>query len=292
MSTVAGALALRAEADLPRARLDRDYRARDCVTEPEFAKIISSYRSLSDQATTRLPSRTTIVYDPRSGERLDIYGADGRGAPRPAVLCIHGGYWRALSRADTAFMAPALAANGIATVVPDYTLAPAASMTEIVRQVRAALAFIWHNHREFGLDRARILVTGSSAGGHLAACLLSPGWQSGMGLPPQPVHAALPISGLFELAPIAASHVQEWIRLTPAEVEDFSPIRSMPQPVPKTVVAVAENETAGFHRQSAGYAAALGARLETVPGRNHFDVFLDLMEPESRLFRSLIELLK
>lgn len=278
------------EADWPRDVLDRDYRARDCVSADDFQRIIAAYRAHSDSAIHATGGIRDVLYDPASAELLDLYGVDGTGC-RPAVLCIHGGYWRALSRADTAFMAPALARRGIVTVVPDYTLAPAASLTEIVRQMRAALAFVWHRAPDFGIDRKRILVTGSSAGGHLAACLVSPGWQAEFGLPPQPVHAAMPISGLFDLAPVAASHVQEWMNLTPAEIDTLSPLRALPAPRPRMAVVVAETETAGFHRQSAAYADRLGLPVRTVTGRNHFDIFLDLMDPDSTVSRTLSGLL-
>jgi len=279
------------EADWPRDRLDRDYRARDCVTPEAFERIIGAYRALSADAVHRVASVRGLRYDADSDELLDLWGVGGA-ALKPAVLCIHGGFWRALSRADTAFMAPALARNGIVTIVPDYTLAPAASLSEIVRQMRAALAFVWHRAEDFGIDRRRILVTGSSAGGHLAACLVSPGWQAGFGLPPQPVHAAMPISGLFDLAPIAACHVQEWMNLSAAEVEALSPLRAPPAPQPRMVVAVAETETPGFHRQSAAYAHRLGVPLLSVSGRNHFDIFLDLADPDSQMFRMLCALLE
>lgn len=281
---------LRQEASWPRATLDRDYRARDCVSPDIFDRIIGAYRHYSSIAMRDLHTRANLTYDPASGQTLDLYGTDGA-TKRPVVICIHGGYWRALSRAETAFMAPSFAARGIATAVPDYTLAPSATLSEIVRQMRAALAFLWHRADNLGIDRTRILVTGSSAGGHLAACLISPGWQAGMGLPEQPIRAALPISGLFELAPIASSHVQDWIALTPAEVEVLSPLRHPPVPAPNTVVAHAETETPGFYRQSIAYASRLGAPRLMLPGRNHFDVFLDLMDQESLLFRTALDLL-
>lgn len=277
------------EADWSRHRLDRDYRARDCVTPEAFDRILRDYRSLSDAAVRDLGGIRGVRYDPESEQKLDIFGSDGTSL-KPAVLCIHGGYWRALSRADTAFMAPALALQGIITVVPDYDLAPAVSLTEIVRQMRAALAFVWHKAEAFGIDRHRIAVTGSSAGGHLAACLVMPGWQAGFDLPAQPVHSGMPISGLFDLAPVANSHVQEWMAFSPSEIEALSPLRHPPAPRPPMAVLVAEYETAGFHRQSAAYADFLGAPLLTIRGRNHFDVFLDLADPGSLAFRTICSL--
>ncbi|MBL4917062.1 alpha/beta hydrolase [Szabonella alba] len=280
--------AMKDEGGWPRRRLDADYTARDCVSADDFARIITDYATLSLPARDLPGRRPGIAYDPVSDERMDVFGAGQGGA---AFLFIHGGYWRALSRGHSAFMAPMLAARGIATAVPDYTLAPAAGLTEITRQMRTAFAHLWHNAGDLGIDRRRIVVGGSSAGGHLAAALAMPGWQAEFGLPHDAVHAAMPVSGLFELAPIAASHVQDWMSLTPEEVQRLSPARHIPGTAP-SLVALAEGETAGFTRQSAAYAAALDAECLTIPGRNHFDVILDLADAESGLSRRLLGLLE
>jgi arylformamidase len=274
------------EALWPRDRLDADYTARDCVTPADFARIVGDYARLSAPARDLPGAQLGLRHDPGSAEDMDLYGT-GPGQARPRVMFIHGGYWRALSRADSAFMAPMLAARGIACAVPDYTLAPAAGMTEIVRQMRAALACLWHEAAALGIDRARIVVAGSSAGGHLAAALAMPGWQAEFGLPPGVPAGVLPVSGLFELAPLAACHVQGWMRFTPAEIADFSPLRHAAGTAPATV-ALAEVETPGFVRQSAAYAAALGGAALVIPGRNHFDVILDLCDPGTALARALL----
>ncbi|MFV0490244.1 MAG: alpha/beta hydrolase [Pseudorhodobacter sp.] len=270
---------LRAEGGWSRERLDADYTARDCVSVAEFEWITSEYLRRSAVARDLPNTSLGIAYDPKSDERMDLYAAGGG---RPLFLFIHGGYWKALSRAHSAFMAPMLASHGVATAVPDYTLAPTASLTEITRQMRAAFAYLWHNAERLGIDRSRIVVGGASAGGHLAAALAMPGWQHEFDLPPDALHAALPVSGLFELAPLAASHIQEWMNFTSGEIQALSPARHIAGTT-RSLIALAANETEGFLRQSAGYAKALGVECLTIPERNHFDVILDLAEPNSLL---------
>lgn len=276
------------EALWPRARLDADYTARLSCSEADFHRIIADYARLSEAARALPGAREGIVYD-GSGERFDLFGT-ASGAARPCFVFIHGGYWRTLSRGASSFMAPMLAARGIACAVPDYTLAPAVGIAEIVRQCRAMLAHLWHNAEDLGIDRARIVVGGSSAGGHLAAAVASGGWQGAAGLPAQPLRGVMPVSGLFELAPLASAHVQDWMRFSPQEIADCSPLRHPPAAPLPAVVALAEAETPGFHRQSAAYAQALGVPLLTVPGRNHFDVVLDWTDPDSTLSRALLGL--
>jgi len=276
-------MTLAGEAGWPRATLDADYTARDCVTAAEFARIIGDYSRLTDAARSMAGVQLDLSYG--EGLTLDLYGA-APDRPRPVFVFLHGGYWRALSKGASGFMAPMLAAQGIACAVPDYTLAPAASLTEITRQCRAAVASLWRNAPALGIDRSRIVVGGSSAGGHLAAMLALGGWQAGFGLPPDAIRAALPVSGLYDLAPIAACHPQDWLHLTRAEVAALSPIRHPPET--RIVPACASTETPGFHRQSEAYAHATRAPLLTIAGRNHFDVILDLTDPDTVLSRTLL----
>jgi arylformamidase len=281
---------LEAEAALPRATLDADYTARATVTEPEFARIMGLYQSLSDAAHSLPNTRAGLEFCRETGLQLDLFGTKP-GELRPLVVFIHGGYWRALSRAQSAFAAPMLAAKGIACAVPDYRLAPAVGISEIIADCRRAIAYLWHNAGDLGIDRRRIVVTGSSAGGHLAAAMAQPGWQSALGLPDQPLHGCLPVSGLFELAPLAASHVQDWMQFTPADLAQ-SPLRHLPQGLRGALaLAAGAGESAGFHRQTAAYAKATGWPVHEIAGRNHFDVILDLAQPETALSRALLDLL-
>lgn len=278
------------EAIWPRDRLDADYTARNTCTAAEFDRTIAEYLSRS-QAALNLPhAQTDLIFDDATGLGLDLFGTKP-GELRPLVIFIHGGYWRGLAKEHSAFLAPMLAAREIACAAPDYRLAPAARMTDIVADVRQALAFLWHKAETLGIDRRRIVVTGSSAGGHLAAALLQPGWQAGLGLPEQPIAAALPVSGLFELAPIAASHVQGWMQFSPAEIAEFSPLLHLPNPVPRLSVVVAEHEVPGFHRQSRAYADALSAPYLVGMGRHHFDVVFDLAVADHPLGQELLRLI-
>lgn len=282
---------LQDEALLPKATLDADYTARRTVSEADFAVIIGRYQSLTTDARNSPIVRSEFDFCPETRLKLDLYGTEP-GALRPLVVFIHGGYWRALGREHSGFAAPALAAQGIACAVPDYRLAPAASITEIIADCRHAIAFLWHNAEALGFDRNRMVVTGSSAGGHLAAAMAQPGWQADHGLPTQPLFGCLPVSGLFELAPLAASHVQDWMQFTTPELAQ-SPMRHPPKGLKGALaLAAGAGETSGFHRQSDAFAKLTGWPVHRIANRNHFDVILDLADPTSVLFQTLLRLIQ
>ncbi len=288
-----GMSCLAEEAGFDPAQLDRDYNAKATVTPEEFAAEMVRYREASVAPRADWGRHFDVIYDEESGQRVDIFGPPSLGGLNPVFVFVHGGYWRALSKEDSAMMAGMLAAEGIATVTVDYRLAPEASLAEITREVRAALAFVWHHGRAYGLDPDRIAVGGSSAGGHLAGALLAEGWHGDFGLPSDVVKFGMPVSGLFELAPLAATFPQEWLNLSPADVDLLSPLRHIPECGCPITVAWAEHEADGFKRQSRAYAegwTAAGGVAETieVASRNHYDILMDWRAPETEMSQALL----
>jgi arylformamidase len=271
--------------------IDKAYAPSRALPEGVFPAHMALYRSRSEEMVRTLPCERGIVYDQASGETLDLFPAPGHGL-KPVFVYIHGGYWRMLSKDDSAFMAGAFTSLGISVVVVDYTLAPKVNLEEIVRQVRAAIAWVWHEGREHGLDPERIHVGGSSAGGHLTGAVIAGGWRAAAGLPENAIKGAMPVSGVFDLEPLTRSFVNEWMKFDAAQVQALSPIRHLP-PVPcKMVVAWGADETSGFHDQSHAWLAAWrGAGFPAVelmvPGRHHFDIVLDWGDPESAMTRAL-----
>jgi arylformamidase len=154
------------------AELNRQYRISGSIPADVFRQTLDRYASLSADAVANTPCHRDIVYDDLSGEKLDIYH-DSSNQKRPVFVFIHGGYWRMLSKSDSAFMAEAFVRNGIAVAVIDYTLAPRATLEEIVRQVRAAMVWLYVNGARYNVDPNRIFVSGSSAGGHLTGAVIN-----------------------------------------------------------------------------------------------------------------------
>ena len=271
------------------AALEREYNARASV--PSFDAEFARYVSDSARVRRDFPRSPDIVYDATSGETLDLYPA---AAGAPVFVWLHGGYWRLGSTADNAFVVPGLAAHGFAVAVVNYTLAPAATLDEIARQVRSAIGFLHRNRATYGLAPRPLVVGGSSAGGQLVGMILESGWQQAAGVPEDVVDVALALSGLYELEPLRHMSVDGWLRLDDAAIERNSPIRHVPaRSGARLIAAVGGQETTEFRRQTADYVAAwvaAGHAAETVdmPRHNHFDLALSLREPEGPLVRAVV----
>ena len=182
-----------------RAALDAQYNNRARI--PEYVGYFERWLAWSAETRAALPGGRDIAYGVLPVETLDIFPAERHDAP--ILIMIHGGYWYSLDKHHDSFVAEGCRPHGVATVVINYGLSPDYRMDEIVRQNRAAAAWVWRNAASIGGDPRRIHALGQSAGGHLAAMLLATDWPAfGAGLPADLVKSAVSISGIYDLEPI------------------------------------------------------------------------------------------
>jgi len=97
--------------------------------------------------------------------------APGGGASMPAVVCIHGGGFRAGERTGWNERCKKLAERGYAAVTVTYRLAPKYQFPAAVNDVKAAVRWLRMNADKYHVDPNRIGAVGDSAGGHLAQFL-------------------------------------------------------------------------------------------------------------------------
>ncbi|WP_206293298.1 alpha/beta hydrolase [Humisphaera borealis] len=96
---------------------------------------------------------------------LDLYLPEAKAAP--LIVWVHGGAWRAGSKADMPLGDLVKAGYGVASV--DYRLSTDAAFPAQVHDIKAAIRFLRAKSKDYGYDADQIVVAGNSAGGHLAA---------------------------------------------------------------------------------------------------------------------------
>jgi arylformamidase len=261
---------------------------------PDHARFFERWTRSSEIARERASRRLDIVYGPSPAETLDVFPSARAAAP--VLVFIHGGWWRAFDKSQHSFIAPSFNREGALVVVPNYGLAPAVSIETIALQLVQALAWVYRNAALYGGDPQRIVVAGHSAGGHLAALLLSCDWPSvAADLPVRLVAGALSISGLFDLEAIRQTPpLQTDLRLTPASVRRLSPA-GLAAPAGPLNAAVGADESDEFQRQTRLIRERWGEGAvpvcETIPGAHHFSVLDDFIDPHGRLHGLALRLL-
>jgi arylformamidase len=264
---------------------------------PDFGLYVEQFVSRSAAARAALGPRLDVPYGPTLAETFDVFPGAGPApaAGRPALLFVHGGYWKVTTSKEWSYVATGLVERGVTVVVENYALCPAVTVREIVRQHRAAFATLYRDADTLGVDRSRIVVAGHSAGGHGVACLAGTDWRGQYGLlPTTPIAGVVGISGLYDLRPLPRTFVGPHLGLGAGEAAALSPQLHLPATLPPTVLAHGTAETAEFGRQTCDYAVALQGRgldVEVVAlPRNHFDILDDLADPEGPLARAVVRL--
>lgn len=267
--------------------LDAEYDNRARV--PEHPAIIAGWAEAAAAYRSGHPgARLGVAYGERPRMAYDFFPAAGRNPDAPVALFIHGGYWQALDRSFFSHMAAGVNVHGIDCAVMSYDLCPDVHLGDIVDQSIACARAL---KRETG---RKVLVFGHSAGGHLAACLAGCNWPA-FGEPDPIIAGAMPISGLFHLAPLLQTRVNDKLRIDRAAASRMSPLTWTPPRGLRVSAVVGGQESAEYHRQMRALVscwAPLGAEIFPVvlAGANHFTVIAPLADPGSDLTRALVRL--
>lgn len=267
---------------------EREYNPRLAV--PDAAAIYERWGPRAEATRRRHPPLADLRYGEHPREVLDLFRAE---RPRGTVLFIHGGYWRAFSKDVFSWVADGFLGQDLSVALLNYPLCPDVSLARIADATRRGFAHLYRDVLTEA-ERRRIVVTGHSAGGYLAALHLATDWTE-HGLPAHPLAGAVPISGVFSLPPLIPTTMNEAIRLDAAEAEALSLDDKPWLSRAALTFVVGGEESEAFHRQSEDLADAwddLAPRVLDIPGRNHFDVIEGLAEPGSVVNREIVGMIE
>jgi arylformamidase len=267
------------------AEIDYEVEYNNRARVPENPAIMAGWgRDAAAYRAAHAPRQ--IGYGPGPRNTMDVFAGDGQGA---IVVFIHGGYWQALDGSSFSHCARGLNAHGVDVAIPSYDLCPQVTVDTIIGEMRAAA-------RELAKLGRPLVISGHSAGGHLAACLLATDWQmQDASLPKDLVIAAYAISGLFDLVPLVETSINKALGLGEASARAASPLFWRAPEHGSLDAVVGETESAEYHRQSRTVTEAWGrgglpTRYGIVANANHFTAIAPLSDPASPMVLRLKEL--
>jgi arylformamidase len=275
--------------------LEKQYNLR--AARPDYeVTVIPEWTSRSEQAREKLPGRLDARYGEGEKQKLDLFTS---GDPKAALIVyFHGGYWQRGDKSIYSFLAVPFAERGVNVAVIGYDLCPSVTITRISEEAREALAYLWRNAADLGIERERITVMGHSAGGHITEMMMGTDWPAfGQDLPRSFIQSGIPVSPLSLLEPVSLTSLNDNIRMDAEEAAAQSPMLNHPPitDAPQLLV-VGGGETAEFHRQALMYQDAFATAerkidLYIVPDVDHFDELNVLADPESPFFKKTMAML-
>jgi arylformamidase len=267
------------------AAVDYEVEYNNRARVPETPSLIAGWaRDAAAYRQRHVPR--SIRYGLGARNRIELFSGGKEG---PIVVFIHGGYWQALDGSFFSHLAGGLNAHGVSVAIPTYDLCPDATVDQIIQQMRRA-------SRELARLGRRLVMSGHSAGGHLAACMLATDWPAfDASLPQDLVVAAYAISGLFDLGPLVETSINNAVRLDHATARAASPLFWTAPGRGSLDAVVGENESTEYFRQSRTVverwgAAGVATRFGTVAGANHFTAIAPLVDPGSPMVLRIREL--
>jgi arylformamidase len=258
-----------------------EYQYNPRVTVKDAGLIIPEWRHRALITREKHPPYSDIKYGAHPRENYDLFRAPNAKA---TLVYIHGGYWRMLSKLETTWVAQAYVEQGISVALINYPLCPDVPLPHIRASAIQAFAHLW---RETLTDQEKqtVVVSGHSAGGHLAALHLATDWTA-LNLPADPIAAVVSLSGVFDVAPLVHTTMNAELKLTAESAAPLNLHRAPRLLSSKLLLAVGAQEPTEFHQQSrtlASHWQPANPGYVSVEGANHFTIVDAFADPGSVL---------
>jgi acetyl esterase/lipase len=242
----------------------------------------NGWEQRSAELRKRHSGHVELRYGPRERSRIDFLKAADKA---PTLLFIHGGYWQTRSKEVFTIFAEGPMAHGINVALIGYTLAPDATLEEIIAEIHQGIDYLTGQLPALGAAADGVVVSGWSACGHLTAMALSH----------PKVKAGMAISGIYDLEPIRHSYLNVKLGLDEAMSRRNSPMAQPGGAMKPLALVVGAAELPLLRKQTADFACyraryGLPVSYEEIPGTNHFTIMHEMQSPKGRITTLIREL--
>jgi arylformamidase len=249
--------------------IEREYNNRALV--PEHPGFFARWEKDSEYVRRTVECQIDVPYGSDPRQRIDLFPAR---AARGTLVFIHGGYWRSLDKSMFSWLAAPFVAAGIGVAMPNYRLAPAVRIDDILEDAVSAINWLMLNGVKHRMAAQRVVVSGHSAGGHLTAAILVTPW-SELQFDPARIVGGVPISSIVDFEPLRRHSFNADFFLDTDAVKRLA-LHTRPATIAAPlVVAVGGDESSEFVRQSRLLASSWHDHVKSLlvlPGYNHFSI--------------------
>ena len=248
----------------------------------------------SVRARETLNCQTNVAYGNNSMEKMDIFESSSPEKPQTVFVFVHGGYWQCASKDVYSFLAVPLTSRGVSTVIVGYSLAPEATIDDMINEVQNAIASICEKFSDCNL-----YLCGFSAGAHLCAMMMCRHWKDGSKVP-STIKGMFLISGVYQLVPLISTYINEPLKLNKDDAERISPQIILQSRKPSIIcpilLAVGEFESPAFKEMSNSLSVILKEHgiknfVLNVPQVDHFDIIENLISSDFFLMQEMFKMM-
>ena len=242
-----------------------------------------------------------LSYGNRAEEKLDIVigNAMNEAQPVPVFVFFHGGWWNQGSKQDACYPAEMILEKKGVFVAVNFAKIENATLSEIVRQSQAAVAWVYHNIADYGGNPDQIFICGKSSGAQQAGMVLATDWRK-YEAPADLIKGAVLVSGIYDLEPLSLSDRRTQIGLNEAFVKELSPFRKIANlsadQACDLILVYAENDSDETKRQSVAFAeswrkAGFICAIIEETGVDHYSIAVPMGNPNSAMGRATLALM-
>jgi acetyl esterase/lipase len=206
--------------------------------------------------------QTGVVYGPAPANSLDLY-LPSNPAGAPVVVFFFGGGWNSGDKSSYKFVGAALAAAGVITVIPNYTLYPAAKFPCFMQDAALSVAWTRAHARDWGADPQRLYLVGHSAGAHIAVLLaLDQEYLQQLGGDQRWLRGVVGLAGPYDFLPFTENYLNDLFG-PPADFARSQPINFVRADAPPMLLMHGLRDK----RVSPNNTRSLSAALQALGGR-------------------------
>lgn len=262
-----------------------EYEYVDGQKHASFDDLFNYYNQLNHQI---LQEKKWTLDQPYGFQERELFDVCYAKTPAKAIIIyLHAGYWQSRDKSQFRFIAEDLSSKGYHFVLVNYPLCPTVKIGDIVRSIQYAIHSIknYFKYKEIDLP---IILCGHSAGAHLVTELAI---QNSKSIHSKLFHGVIAISGIYDLAPLKDTSLNQALQLTESEIQYYSPAykNGLLIDFPFTFL-VGQKETNAFIQQNQNMAKLLAAsgivKKEELLEHDHFSLLQEFFK-KGRIFQHI-----